>query len=157
MNGVGAIFYTGSPHKVNTRMNGLGTIARQDSNEGSSSEPKAEPKNNRPNRSHWSWSARIEARKAWITRTAGSSSSDPRRIGRAPIPPGNRGARSAYARSASGAGTCRFNNAPWTCHCSAASSGSMNFTSPADVQRRRHAVSIQHAIAGERGRDGRPA
>lgn len=43
MNGVGAIFYTGSPRKVNTRMNGLGTIARQDSNEGSSSEPKLEP------------------------------------------------------------------------------------------------------------------
>ncbi|GFE78215.1 hypothetical protein GCM10011487_02150 [Steroidobacter agaridevorans] len=43
MNGVGAIFYTGSPRKVNTRMNGLGTIARQDSNDGSSSEPKVEP------------------------------------------------------------------------------------------------------------------
>ncbi|WP_129641616.1 head GIN domain-containing protein [Peristeroidobacter agariperforans] len=41
MNGVGAIFYTGSPRKVNTRMNGLGTIARQDSNQGSS-EPKVE-------------------------------------------------------------------------------------------------------------------
>lgn len=44
MNGIGAIFYTGSPHKVNTRMNGLGTIARQDSAEGSNSEPKVEPK-----------------------------------------------------------------------------------------------------------------
>lgn len=43
MNGVGAIFYTGSPRKVNTRMNGLGTIARQDSNEGSTGEPKVEP------------------------------------------------------------------------------------------------------------------
>jgi hypothetical protein len=44
MNGVGAIFYTGSPTKVNTRMNGLGTIARQDSNdEGSNAEPKVEP------------------------------------------------------------------------------------------------------------------
>ena len=43
MNGVGAIFYTGSPTKVNTRMNGLGTIARQDSSEGSSSEPKIQP------------------------------------------------------------------------------------------------------------------
>ncbi|HWK51309.1 MAG TPA: head GIN domain-containing protein [Steroidobacter sp.] len=42
MNGIGAIFYTGSPHRVNTRMNGLGTIARQDSNERSSSQPKAE-------------------------------------------------------------------------------------------------------------------
>lgn len=42
MNGVGAIFYTGSPHRVNTRMNGLGTIARQDSNERSSSQPKVE-------------------------------------------------------------------------------------------------------------------
>lgn len=45
MNGVGAIFYTGSPNKVNTRMNGLGTIARQDSSEESSpkSEPELEP------------------------------------------------------------------------------------------------------------------
>jgi hypothetical protein len=43
MNGVGAIFYTGSPNKVNTRMNGLGTIARQDSNEASSDAPKAQP------------------------------------------------------------------------------------------------------------------
>lgn len=43
MNGVGAIFYTGSPRQVNTRMNGLGTIARQDSNEGSDSAPKPEP------------------------------------------------------------------------------------------------------------------
>ncbi|WP_116807883.1 head GIN domain-containing protein [Steroidobacter cummioxidans] len=42
MNGIGAIFYTGSPHRVNTRMNGLGTIARQDSNESSSSHPKSE-------------------------------------------------------------------------------------------------------------------
>jgi hypothetical protein len=30
MNGVGAIFYTGSPREVNTRMNGLGTIGRRD-------------------------------------------------------------------------------------------------------------------------------
>lgn len=30
MNGVGAILYTGNPHEVNTRMNGLGTIARRD-------------------------------------------------------------------------------------------------------------------------------
>lgn len=46
MNGVGAIFYTGSPSKVNTRMNGLGTIARQDSNE-KQNEPKVE-KEERP-------------------------------------------------------------------------------------------------------------
>nr|WP_298716442.1 DUF2807 domain-containing protein [uncultured Steroidobacter sp.] len=44
MNGVGAIFYTGSPHRVNTRMNGLGTIARQDSGEQSSSQPEPETK-----------------------------------------------------------------------------------------------------------------
>jgi hypothetical protein len=31
MNGVGAILYTGTPREVNTRMNGLGTIARRDS------------------------------------------------------------------------------------------------------------------------------
>jgi hypothetical protein len=30
MNGVGAILYTGNPREVNTRMNGLGTIARRD-------------------------------------------------------------------------------------------------------------------------------
>jgi hypothetical protein len=30
MNGVGAILYTGNPREVNTRMNGLGTIARKD-------------------------------------------------------------------------------------------------------------------------------
>lgn len=39
MNGVGAIFYTGSPQKVNTRMNGLGTISRQDGNESPGAEP----------------------------------------------------------------------------------------------------------------------
>jgi len=43
MNGVGAIFYTGSPRKVNTRMNGVGTISRQDSSEGSKTEPEVEP------------------------------------------------------------------------------------------------------------------
>lgn len=42
MNGVGAIFYTGSPRKVNTRMNGLGTIARQDSSDSTSVEPTPE-------------------------------------------------------------------------------------------------------------------
>lgn len=46
MNGVGAIFYTGTPSKVNTRMNGLGTIAQRDSNEeskeGSSSGPESD-------------------------------------------------------------------------------------------------------------------
>lgn len=36
MNGVGAIFYSGSPKRVNTRMNGLGTIAQRDSNDGHS-------------------------------------------------------------------------------------------------------------------------
>jgi hypothetical protein len=30
MNGVGAILYTGSPSRVNTRMNGLGTIGQRD-------------------------------------------------------------------------------------------------------------------------------
>jgi hypothetical protein len=33
MNGVGAIFYTGSPSHVNTRMNGLGTIGKRDSSQ----------------------------------------------------------------------------------------------------------------------------
>ena len=47
MNGVGAIFYTGTPTKVNTRMNGLGTIAQRDGNEssdeGSDAGPQVEP------------------------------------------------------------------------------------------------------------------
>ncbi|MBL8270408.1 GIN domain-containing protein [Steroidobacter sp.] len=43
MNGVGAIFYSGTPQRVNTRMNGLGTIAQQDSNNDSDVKPKAEP------------------------------------------------------------------------------------------------------------------
>lgn len=34
MNGVGAILYTGNPHEVNTRMNGLGTIGRRDYKDG---------------------------------------------------------------------------------------------------------------------------
>jgi len=42
MNGVGAIFYTGSPSKVKTRMNGLGTISRQDSSD-AAPEPEAQP------------------------------------------------------------------------------------------------------------------
>ena len=40
MNGVGAIFYTGTPRRVNTRMNGLGTIAQRGSG---SEKPSAEP------------------------------------------------------------------------------------------------------------------
>jgi hypothetical protein len=43
MNGVGAIFYTGTPHKVNTRMNGLGTIAQRGPDEESNAEPDKEP------------------------------------------------------------------------------------------------------------------
>ena len=39
MNGVGAIFYTGSPSRVNTRMNGLGTIGKRDSTQTPSEEP----------------------------------------------------------------------------------------------------------------------
>jgi Putative auto-transporter adhesin, head GIN domain len=44
MNGVGAILYTGSPREVNTRMNGLGTIGRQQADdleveEGADDEP----------------------------------------------------------------------------------------------------------------------
>lgn len=43
MNGVGAIFYTGSPRHVNTRMNGLGTIGQRDH-----SQPSNEPKQKKP-------------------------------------------------------------------------------------------------------------
>jgi hypothetical protein len=49
MNGVGAIFYTGKPRKVNTRMNGLGTIAQQDGSEASpSGRPEAQPEKPNP-------------------------------------------------------------------------------------------------------------
>lgn len=45
MNGVGAIFYVGTPKKVNTRMNGLGTIAQRDDDESSDEEDfEVEPK-----------------------------------------------------------------------------------------------------------------
>jgi hypothetical protein len=40
MNGVGAIFYTGSPSHVNTRMNGLGTIGKRDDPKPAQEEPK---------------------------------------------------------------------------------------------------------------------
>ena len=40
MNGVGAIFYTGSPSHVNTRMNGLGTIGKRDDSQPAQEEPK---------------------------------------------------------------------------------------------------------------------
>lgn len=42
MNGVGAIFYTGSPRHVSTRMNGLGTIGQRDSSQSHDVEPKKE-------------------------------------------------------------------------------------------------------------------
>jgi hypothetical protein len=42
MNGVGAIFYTGSPRHVSTRMNGLGTIGQRDSSQSNDAEPKQE-------------------------------------------------------------------------------------------------------------------
>lgn len=42
MNGVGAILYTGSPRKVNTRMNGLGTIGQSEPKDDEEAEP-AEP------------------------------------------------------------------------------------------------------------------
>lgn len=41
MNGVGAIFYTGTPSKVSTRMNGLGTISQRGGHEGSKAGPEA--------------------------------------------------------------------------------------------------------------------
>jgi hypothetical protein len=40
MNGVGAIFYTGSPSHVSTRMNGLGTIGKRDSSESPATDEK---------------------------------------------------------------------------------------------------------------------
>jgi hypothetical protein len=42
MNGVGAIFYAGKPREVNTRMNGLGTIAQRD--------PRDEPRERKDSR-----------------------------------------------------------------------------------------------------------
>jgi hypothetical protein len=47
MNGVGAILYTGSPREVNTRMNGLGTIARKDAKDDSDDEA-VDPKDLQP-------------------------------------------------------------------------------------------------------------
>jgi hypothetical protein len=43
MNGVGAILYTGNPREVNTRMNGLGTIARRDPKDAEREEHPAAP------------------------------------------------------------------------------------------------------------------
>jgi hypothetical protein len=44
MNGVGAILYTGNPREVNTRMNGLGTIARRDAkDDDDADEPSEKP------------------------------------------------------------------------------------------------------------------
>ncbi|HET9445172.1 MAG TPA: DUF2807 domain-containing protein, partial [Steroidobacteraceae bacterium] len=45
MNGVGAILYTGNPREVNTRMNGLGTIARRDSKDSDFEEREDAPVN----------------------------------------------------------------------------------------------------------------
>ena len=43
MNGVGAILYTGNPREVNTRMNGLGTIARRDAKDDEAEERRDAP------------------------------------------------------------------------------------------------------------------
>ena len=43
MNGVGAILYTGNPREVNTRMNGLGTIAHRDPKDMESEETEDTP------------------------------------------------------------------------------------------------------------------
>jgi hypothetical protein len=43
MNGVGAILYTGTPRRVNTRMNGLGTIGQRDPKEASQDEHDVAP------------------------------------------------------------------------------------------------------------------
>jgi hypothetical protein len=43
MNGVGAILYTGNPRRVNTRMNGLGTIGQREPKETSQDEHETSP------------------------------------------------------------------------------------------------------------------
>jgi Putative auto-transporter adhesin, head GIN domain len=48
MNGVGAILYTGSPREVNTRMNGLGTIARKDAKDVEEDEDAIDPEDLQP-------------------------------------------------------------------------------------------------------------
>jgi hypothetical protein len=48
MNGVGAILYTGSPREVNTRMNGLGTIARKDAKDLEEDEDAIDPEDLQP-------------------------------------------------------------------------------------------------------------
>ena len=50
MNGVGAILYTGSPREVNTRMNGLGTIARKDAKEIEDDDEAIDPEDLQPER-----------------------------------------------------------------------------------------------------------
>lgn len=48
MNGVGAIFYTGTPRRVNTRMNGLGTIAQRGADEVSREDSEGRPSEDAP-------------------------------------------------------------------------------------------------------------
>jgi hypothetical protein len=48
MNGVGAIFYLGSPQQVNTHMNGLGTISQRDSNDSKSQPAPVDPDSLQP-------------------------------------------------------------------------------------------------------------
>ncbi|HEU4486299.1 MAG TPA: DUF2807 domain-containing protein [Povalibacter sp.] len=48
MNGVGAIFYLGSPRQVNTHMNGLGTISQRDPNDSKSQSDPVDPDSLQP-------------------------------------------------------------------------------------------------------------
>lgn len=48
MNGVGAIFYTGTPRRVNTRMNGLGTIAQRGADEKPRDDSQSKPEDEAP-------------------------------------------------------------------------------------------------------------
>lgn len=48
MNGVGAIFYLGNPHQVNTHMNGLGTISQRETSDAASQHPPVDPDSLQP-------------------------------------------------------------------------------------------------------------
>ncbi len=109
MNGVGAILYTGNPREVNTRMNGLGTIARRDAKDDRTTSEHEDAR--RPGRA----AAGIRRAEAEAGQRRAPKSFD---VGRSK--PDRRAAP----------GTCRRSSALRACHCSFSSSCSRNDTSP---------------------------
>ena len=68
MNGVGAILYTGNPREVNTRMNGLGTIARRDAKDDDDETQDASARTRRSIRKSCSRNTKSRSRKRPATR-----------------------------------------------------------------------------------------